>query len=315
MMRLGICAALEVGTTLHARSFLRGVYLSSQLFENVRRARHFYYDDKANAAGGRAAAELFIHQKVDAVIGHFASESAAAVVETYAQARIPLILPASTCAALTEQGSTTFRVCASDRVLAQRLLAFADSQGLKRLAFFADESLHGQQQLHELRAASKLSTADVEDASLADALVFCGRLKSSQQFLRERRAAGCQLPLFFTDDAASPALVSGVGHIGTVYVVSFPIAGDLPEALSADRAYQRLYGEQAPVYAVETLTAFALVDLAVQQPKGLLNALRFHHFSTPSGPISFTNGENDRARVSLWTYADDHPHERRLLCG
>lgn len=314
-MRLGICAALEVGTTLHARSFLRGVYLSSHLFENVRRSRHFYFDDKANAEGGRAAAKLFIREKVDAVIGHFASESAAAVVESYAQAGIPLILPASTCAALTEDGSTTFRVCASDRILAQRLLGFAHSQGLKRLALFADESLHGQQQLHELRTADNLSTTFADDAVKADALVFCGRLKSSHQFLRECRAAGCQLPLFFTDDAASPALVSGVERIGTVYVVSFPVACDLPEAQFADRAYQRLYGEQAPVYAIETLAAFALVDRAVQQPKGLLNALRFQHFSTPAGPISFTNGENDRARVSLWVYAEERPHERRLLCG
>jgi ABC-type branched-subunit amino acid transport system substrate-binding protein len=314
-MRLGICAALEVGTTLHARSFLRGVYLSSHLFENVRRSRHFYFDDRASAEGGRAAAKLFIREKVDAVIGHFASESAAAVVESYAQAGIPLILPASTCAALTEDGSTTFRVCASDRVLAQRLLAFAHSQGLKRLALFADESLHGQQQLHELRTADNLSTTFVDDAAKADALVFCGRLKSSHQFLRECRAAGCQLPLFFTDDAASPALVSGVERIGTVYVVSFPVACDLPEAQLADRAYQRLYGEQAPVYAIETLAAFALVDRAVQQPKGLLNALRFQHFSTPAGPISFTNGENDRARVSLWVYAEERAHERRLLCG
>ncbi|WP_268798762.1 ABC transporter substrate-binding protein [Pseudomonas huanghezhanensis] len=313
-MRLGICAALEVSTTLHARSFLRGVCLSSHLFDNVRRARHFYADDKASADGGRAAADLFIRENVDAVIGHFASESAAAVVQTYAQAGIPLILPASTCAALTEQGSTTFRVCASDRVIARQLLTFAGTHGLKRLAVFADQSLHGQQQLHELRFANNLSTAVFDDASNADALVFCGRLKASYQFLRERRAAGCQLPLFFTDDAASPALVQGISRIGTVYVVSFPVASDLPEAQSADRAYQRIFGEQAPVYAIETLSAFALVDRAAQQPEGLLNALKFQQFCTPAGPVSFTNGENDRARVSLWVYADDHVHERRLLC-
>jgi ABC-type branched-subunit amino acid transport system substrate-binding protein len=315
MMRLGICAALDVGTTLHARSFLRGVYLSSHLFSNVRRARHFYFDDGANADGGRAAAKRFIEARVDAVIGHFASESAAAVVETYAQAGIPLILPASTCAALTEDGSTTFRVCASDRVLARRLLTFAEGQGLLRLALFADPSLHGQQQLHELQHAAKLSTAKVvTDVNQADALVFCGRLKASRQFLVENRAAGCGLPLFFTDDAASPALVSGLEQTGTVYVVSFPVASDLPEAQSVDLAYQRIYGEQAPVYAIETLAAFSLVDLAARQHRGLLDALRFEQFSTPAGPISFSNGENDHARVSLWVYADQRAHERRLLC-
>jgi ABC-type branched-subunit amino acid transport system substrate-binding protein len=315
MMRLGICAALDVGTTLHARSFLRGVYLSSHLFSNVRRARHFYFDDGANADGGRAAAKRFIEARVDAVIGHFASESAAAVVETYAQAGIPLILPASTCAALTEDGSTTFRVCASDRVLAKRLLTFAEGQGLLRLALFADPSLHGQQQLHELQQAAKLSTAKVvTDVNQADALVFCGRLKASRQFLVENRAAGCGLPLFFTDDAASPALVSGLEQTGTVYVVSFPVASDLPEAQSVDLAYQRIYGEQAPVYAIETLAAFSLVDLAAGQRRGLLDALRFEQFSTPAGPISFSNGENDHARVSLWVYADQRAHERRLLC-
>jgi branched-chain amino acid transport system substrate-binding protein len=314
MMRLGICAALDVGTTLHARSFLRGVYLSSHLFANVRRARHLYFDDGASAAGGRAAAQRFIDAGVDAVIGHFASESAAAVVETYAQAQIPLILPASTCAALTEEGSTTFRICASDRVLARRLLAFAESQGLHRLALYADPSLHGQRQLQELKDAVELSTVRiVDDRSDADALVFCGRLKASRQFLVENRTAGCGLPLFFTDDAASPALVSGLGRTGTVYVVSFPVASDLPEAQSVDLAYQRLYGEQAPVYAIETLAAFSLIDLAASGRRCLLNALRFDQFTTPAGLISFSNGENDHARVSLWVYADERVHERRLL--
>ena len=315
MMRLGICAALDVGTTLHARSFLRGVYLSSHLFSHVRRAQHLYFDDGASADGGRDAARRFIDARVDAVIGHFASESAAAVVESYAQAGIPLILPASTCAALTEDGPTTFRVCASDRVLAKRLLAFAESQGLLRLALFADPSLHGQRQLHELKAAAHLSTVQVvQESAQADALVFCGRLKASRQFLVENRTAGCGLPLFFTDDAASPALVSGLQHTGTVYVVSFPVASDLPEAQPVDLAYRRIYGESAPVYAIETLAAFSLVDLAARQRRGLLDALRFDSFSTPAGPISFSNGENDHARVSLWVYADKGVHERRLLC-
>lgn len=319
MMRLGICAALDVGTTLHARSFLRGVYLSSHLFSNVRRAQHLYFDDGASAEGGRAAAERFIEAGVDAVIGHFASGSAAAVVASYAQAGIPLILPASTCAALTKEGSTTFRICASDRLLAKRLLSFAEGEGLLRLAVFADPSLHGQRQLQEIKEAAssprKLSTARiVNDATHADALVFCGRLKASHDFLVENRSAGCGLPMFFTDDAASPALVGGVENIGTVYVVSFPIASDLPEAQSVDLAYQRLYNEPAPVYVIETLAAFSLVDLAARQRRGLLDALRFDEFSTSAGPISFSNGENDHARVSLWVYADKRAHERRLLC-
>ena len=315
MMRLGICAALDVGTTLHARSFLRGVYLSSHLFGHVRRAQHLYCDDGANAEGGRAAARRFIEARVDVVIGHFASESAAAVVQSYAQAGIPLILPASTCAALTEQGSTTFRVCASDRMLAKRMLKFAEEQGLLQLALFADPSLHGQQQLQELQQAAKLSTVQiVQEAGRADGLVFCGRLKASRQFLVENRAAGCGLPLIFTDDAASPALVSGLEQTGTVYVVSFPVASDLAEAQSADLAYQRIYGEPAPVYAIETLAAFSLVDLAARQSRSLLQALRLDQFSTPAGPIRFSNGENDHARVSLWVYADDRAHERHLLC-
>lgn len=314
MMRLGICAALDVGTTLHARSFLRGVYLASHLFGHVRRAKHVYVDDGACAEGGRAAARRFIDEGVDAVIGHFASESAAAVVDTYAQAGIPLILPASTCAALTEDGRTTFRICASDRALARRLLAFAEAQGLQRLALSADASLHGRQQLRELQDAANLSTVQlVDDHSQADALVFCGRLKASRQFLVDKRAAGCGLPIIFTDDAASPALVSGLGQSGTVYVVSFPVAGDLPEAQGADRTYQQLFGEPAPVYAIETLAAFSLVELAAQRCRGLLDALRFESFATPAGPVSFSNGENDHARISLWAYTDTHVHERRLL--
>ncbi len=315
MMRLGICAALDVGTTLHARGFLRSVYLSSHLYPHVRRARHFYFDDGASAAGGVAAARHFIDAKVDAVIGHFASDSAAAAVESYAQAGIPLILPASTCAALTRYGNTTFRICASDRLLATRLIEFAESEGLRRLALFTDPSLHGRQQGHELQEAMQLSTVElVADVNNADAVVFCGRLKASRQFLVDNRAAGCELPIFFTDDAASPALVEGIAQTGTVYVISFPIAGDLVEAQTFDAVYQQIYAEQAPVYAVETLAAFALVDRAAAGQRGLLDALRFDQFATPAGPVSFSNGENGHARVSLWVYTDQHVHERRLLC-
>lgn len=315
MMRLGICAALDVGTTLHARGFLRSVYLSSHLFSHVRRARHYYFDDGASAEGGRAAARHFINANVDAVIGHFASDSAAAAVESYAQAGIPLILPASTCAALTSAGETTFRICASDRLLATRLIEFAESEGLRRLALFTDPSLHGRQQMQELHTAAQLSTVErVDDVNNADALVFCGRLRASRQFLVDNRAAGCELPIFFTDDAASPALVEGMAQTGTVYVISFPIAGDLAEAQSFDAVYQQIYAEQAPVYAVETLAAFALVDRAAADQRGLLDALRFDQFATPAGPVSFSDGENDHARVSLWVYTDEHVHERRLLC-
>jgi branched-chain amino acid transport system substrate-binding protein len=315
MMRLGICAALDVGTTLHARGFLRSVYLSSHLFPHVRRARHFYFDDGASADGGRAAARHFIDAKVDAVIGHFASDSAAAAVESYAQAGIPLILPASTCAALTDTGKTTFRICASDRLLATRLIEFAKAEGLNRLALFTDPSLHGRQQMHELHEAAQLSTVEViDDVNNADAVVFCGRLKASRQFLVDKRANGCELPLFFTDDAASPALVEGLKRTGTVFVISFPMAGDLAEAQSFDATYQQIYAEQAPVYAVETLAAFALVDRAAADQRELLDALRFDHFATPAGPVSFRDGENNHARVSLWVYTDEHAHERRLLC-
>lgn len=315
MMRLGICAALDVGTTLHARGFLRSVYLSSHLLPHVRRARHYYFDDGACAEGGRAAAKHFINAKVDAVIGHFASDSAAAALESYAQAGIPMILPASTCAALTHSDKTAFRICASDRLLAKRLIEFAESAGLHRLALFTDPSLHGRQQQHELRQAVQLSTVELtDDVNNAQALVFCGRLKASRQFLVDNRAGGCGLPIFFTDDAASPALVEGLERTGTVYVVSFPLAQDLVEAESFESVYQQIYAEQAPVYAVETLAAFALVDQAASADRGLLEALRCEHFATPAGPISFRDGENDHARVSLWIYGDGHAHERRLLC-
>jgi len=92
------------------------------------------------------------------------------------------------------------------------------------------------------------------------------------------------------------------------------MAGDLAEAQSFDATYQQIYAEQAPVYAVETLAAFALVDRAAADQRELLHALRFDHFATPAGPVSFRDGENNHARVSLWVYTDEHAHERRLLC-
>ncbi|WP_256079728.1 ABC transporter substrate-binding protein [Massilia sp. YIM B04103] len=315
-MRIGVCAALQVDSTVHARGFLHGVYLAACTLPGIRRAELLFYDDGASAEGGARAAAAFIEAGVHAVIGHFASASAEAALAHYRSAGLPLLLPASTRAGLTRQGSTALRICASDRVLARHAAALLRGQGLQRVCLAGDDSLHGRSQLEELHEA--LLAAGLQplpDWRQAQAGVYCGRLKASRAFLLEQRAAGNALPLYFTDDAASPALTARLEVPGEVSVLSFP-AGMAAAALTPCQAF---FGASPLLYTLETLAAFAVLEQAAQASPAplsgpaLLQTLREREFASPLGAIRFAAGENLHAQVSLWRHGGGALREHAIL--
>jgi len=312
-MRIGICAALQVDTTVHARGFLHGVLVAACALPGIRRAQLTFFDDGAGAEGGAQAADAFLRARVDAVVGHFASASAAAAIDRYEAAGIPLLLPASTRAQLTRRGGTAFRICASDDLIARHLVEVLRSHGVRRVWLDGDDSLHGRSQLEALHAAlGPDAPTRLASSAGADAIVYCGRLRASRIYLETQRALGNRAPIYFTDDAASGALVAGIAAPGPVYVVSFPVR-PVDAHHPAAAAYAALFHRPPLLYAMETVAAFAAIEQAANSSLSMLAALRTETFSTPLGRIRFVDGENRYSSVSLWHADGDELKESTTL--
>ena len=312
-MRIGICAALQVGTTAHARGFLHGVLVATCALPGIRRAQLMFFDDGAGAEGGAKAADAFLRARVDAVVGHFASASAAAAIDRYEAAGIPLLLPASTRAQLTRCGGTAFRICASDNLVARHLIEVLRSHGVRSVYLDSDDSLHGHSQLEALHAALGPGEPTLlASAAGADAIVYCGRLRASRIYLETQRALGNQMPIYFTDDAASSELIAGITAPGPVYVVSFPVR-PINANHPAAAAYAALFQRPPLLYAMETVAAFSAIEQAANSSLSMLAALRTETFSTPLGQLQFIDGENRYSSVSLWHAAGDELKELTTL--
>jgi branched-chain amino acid transport system substrate-binding protein len=90
-------------------------------------------DDAAMPDQAVVLARRFVDQGVTAVIGHFNSACAQAVLPVYRAHGIPLLLPASSQTGLAAAGGA-FRLCSTDLAQAARMLALADELGIPRAA-------------------------------------------------------------------------------------------------------------------------------------------------------------------------------------
>ncbi|AVP57441.1 branched-chain amino acid ABC transporter substrate-binding protein [Pulveribacter suum] len=85
-------------------------------------------DDRADAAGGRAAAQQLLDSGVSAVIGHLNSGVSLETAPMYAAKNVPQLI-ISTNPKITQLGlSTTFRIVANDALQARAIGAFAAAQ-------------------------------------------------------------------------------------------------------------------------------------------------------------------------------------------
>jgi branched-chain amino acid transport system substrate-binding protein len=120
---IGIAGSMSGERTAHADLFRQA---EAQL-RNLG-IRSVLEDDGATPAIALAAAQRLAGQAVTAVIGHFNSACAEAVLPLYRQHHIPLLLPASTKTALSGAGGV-FRLCATDHAQAQLMEQTARALG------------------------------------------------------------------------------------------------------------------------------------------------------------------------------------------
>lgn len=162
-------------------------------------------DDKATPATAVAVAHRFIIKKVSAVIGHFNSACAEAVIPLYRNHKIPLLLPASSQTDLTYDGGA-FRLCSTDQKQAQLMIAAIAQLDPSSVEIAIDESAYS---LRVLRAFQETGdAAQIRVVSITDSpgtgvnsrLVFatCVNAIRADLFLKNSHWNGV---VIYSDDA------------------------------------------------------------------------------------------------------------------
>lgn len=116
---IGIAGALSGRQTAH-----RGLFQSAQQRLETLGIRTILEDDLAMPDTAVAAARRLLDANVTAVIGHFNSACAEAVIPMYRERNIPLLLPASSKTELAV-GNGVFRLCSTDAFQAKLIAVTA----------------------------------------------------------------------------------------------------------------------------------------------------------------------------------------------
>jgi ABC-type branched-subunit amino acid transport system substrate-binding protein len=306
---VGVSAWLDPGSTVHAQTLLRTLTVAIDWTPGVSSLSFVYGNDEATPETAAAVARRFVAEGVDVVIGPFGSGALLGAIDIYEAAGIPVIAPAATIE-LPRRHANLFRICPSDRLLAAEVARRVRDRGFERVAVLSDDSIHYRtlrDRIHALLDGVATTGTGEPGAEVpdVDAVVYTGRLKPSNAWLKAARGSGMTLPVIMTDDAAAADLLDGVADPGDLEVLGFPTAHQIPGAAVMAARYQRLYGGPPPIYFLEVLAAVETVAQARRSSRPLAQSLSNGTFLTVFGPTRFVDGERSSAALSLWTAGSD----------
>lgn len=301
---VGVSAWLDPGCTVHAQTLLRTLTVAIDWSPGVSNLSFIYGNDEATAATAAEVAQRFTAEGIDAVIGPFGSGALMGAVETYEAAGIPVIAPAATID-LPRRYSNLFRICPNDRLIATEVARRVRERGFERVAVLSDDSVHYRGLRDRIHTLLESSAANDGGEPGVDAIIYTGRLKPSNEWLKTKRASGMMLPVIMTDDAAAADLLDGVDDPGDLEVVGFPTAHQIPGAAVMAARYQRHYRSPPPIYFLEVLAAIEAVAQARRSSRPLAQSLASGTFLTVFGPTRFIDGERVSATLALWAPGPD----------
>lgn len=168
-------------------------------------------DDLANPeAGKKIAEELVNKEKVAATIGACNTGVGLAMLETYQNARIPLIVPVATGTPLTKKFAASpehyiFRVSPRDEVQAPFIVAEVMKRGFKKIALFADTTGYGEAGKNDVEkalAAQSLAPVSIQRFAL-------GVTDLSEQ-VNQAKAAGADVVISYTVGPEAAVLAKSI---------------------------------------------------------------------------------------------------------
>ncbi|WP_294532455.1 branched-chain amino acid ABC transporter substrate-binding protein [uncultured Rhodoblastus sp.] len=285
-------------------------------------------DDAGDAKQGRSVANQFIGEGVTLVVGHFNSSVTMPASESYNEAGILEITPASTNPQITERGlPLLFRTCGRDdqqgAVAASYLVAHAKG---KKIAIVHDKSTYGKGLADETRKAlaaagvkevlyeglnkgEKDYSAIVSKLKSVDAdIVFFGGLHTEGGLLvRQMRDQGVKAVLMGGDGIASQefAAIAGPGVVGTLMTFP-PDPRQRPEAAAVVKAFEAKH-YNPETYTLYSYAAVQAIKQAMEKAKStdptlVAKTLREGGpFKTVVGDLSF-DAKGDVTRADYVVY-------------
>lgn len=291
-------------------------------------------DDASRPEQAAAAYADLTARGVAGVVGLDAAESALAVVPLTHASQLPVVTTAPAERVLHAGGTmpgallaNVFEAALPADVVAERLVQYAKSQGLIRLAIVHDgQSMFAQEGADTMTAAaarSGLSVADEEAyeanqlqvqtamahirASGAQAIAVWGSGSPPPLIVHAWVAAGLKIPLLFSQASASTQFVKAAGQDGEGVLVATSVAAfgaALPENQPARReilamatAFQARNGYYPPEPALAGYTAVKLLSRGIKnagstQPRKVDEALSRLSLSTAGGTFRYTRTDH-----------------------
>ncbi|PLZ04376.1 branched chain amino acid ABC transporter substrate-binding protein [Burkholderia sp. WAC0059] len=331
---IGFAAPLSGENAVYGKDLEDGVQLAldEANAESVRidgRPAHFALiavDDRADPRAGVQAAQQLVNRNVPVVIGHFNSGTTIPALRVYESAGIPMIDPAATNPAITNQGfANAFMVIANDAQNASHAADYAlDVTKAKRIAILDDRSAFGQGEADVFAQAVRrhggtivvrlYPGGDAADyrpllahirAAHADLLFFGGFDTQAATVAREMQQAHVDAQLVMGGGVANAAFIRLAGRAAEgamAWEYGRPLA-QLPDGQAFERKFRARFGVDVLSYAPfaydATWAAIRAMEAAKSaQPDALRGALRRVSFDGVTGHIAFAGNGALRSSTS-----------------
>lgn len=284
-------------------------------------------DDQCDTIRAKDAADRLLAAQVDAVIGHFCSNSALEAARIYDKAGITMIAPTATLPSLTEAGlANVIRLStridaqgafAASRILAKRPLAkllLVDDGSTEMKAITASfTAAYGK--VPTLTAIISPDQKDFTDliakakAAGIDTLYIAANATDAGRFTSQAAKAGLELKRYGPDPLLNDVFWTSAGGAGENTLVSFPID---PESSSEGKALVLDMKALGQIPDGTTLLAFAAVQLyagaAITQGAHARNKIADElksgkEFSTILGSLKFDQkGDGQDLRFNWYSW-------------
>jgi branched-chain amino acid transport system substrate-binding protein len=291
------------------------------------------FDDQNSVADALVNAQFAVDDPtIVAVIGHLGAKATLAVLRTYAQVQMPLVVPAVTADALTAQGyRNVFRLPTRDLIEGQLLAKFVNARSSPRAPYVlaqdgdygADVATGYVQQFgtFKITAGSTVFAYDKPDfgaaadkalAAKPDQILLAGTAQDMGPLVKVLRDKGYSGPLAAPQGFFDALTVSKYAKecAGIVISTSMPYLALAPTALRLLSDYQGSYGPFVPVsafaYAATQIVMSAVRRTGAAQRATLVNSMTLGgNYDTIVGSFTFApTGDPIDPELYFYTVAD-----------
>lgn len=288
------------------------------------------FDDQSDPGIAQQQAQFaLVDPATTFIVGHIGGQETALALPVYHQAEIPVIIPTSPFAALTQTGyDNVFRLCPSDVAEGRADARYADrTLGAKRVAVVYEQNDYGAdagQGFVNYAAATKMAEKDfpldvdfkslkTQVAALKDwapDLVFLsGNGNDMQRVVPAIRTAGITAPLLATQGFFSDTLLKALGADAEGMTVSScaPPVQFIPTAQNFVARYQQRFGRLSSFslfgYVAAQIAIGAARTAHTTDRRQLDRALAVGTFNTVLGTYQFQpNGDTLGADTYFYQY-------------